>query len=101
MNRPVQQYYEFDQYRLGTTERLLTRSGEVVSLPPKAVELLFALVENHSHLVTKQELIERIWPDSFVEEANLSRNIFLLRKVFNGDGKSFIETYPRRGYRFM
>jgi len=103
MNEQTQRFYLFGEYRIEKTERLLTRQGEVVPLPPKAVELLFVLLENNNHVVTKEELMNRVWADSFVEEANLSRNVFLLRKVLgegrNG-GEKFIETIPRRGYRF-
>jgi len=103
MNQQTRHFYEFGEYRIEKTDRLLTRRGEVVPLPPKAVDLLFVLLENNKHVVTKAELMELVWADSFVEEANLSRNVFLLRKAFGeGDTKSgkFIETIPRRGYRF-
>ena len=103
MNGQTQRFYTFGDYKIEKTERLLTRKGEVVPLPPKAVELLFVLLENNNHIVTKEELMNLVWADSFVEEANLSRNVFLLRKVLgereNGGGK-YIETIPKRGYRF-
>jgi len=103
MNEQTQRFYTFGDYKIEKTERLLTRKGEVVPLPPKAVELLFVLLENNNHIVTKEELMNLVWADSFVEEANLSRNVFLLRKVLgegeNG-GEKYIETIPRRGYRF-
>ena len=103
MSQQTRQFYEFGDYRIEKTERLLMRRGEVVPLPPKAIELLFVLLENNNHVVTKEKLMERVWADSFVEEANLSRNVFLLRKVLDeGEtkGGKFIETIPRRGYRF-
>ncbi len=103
MNEQTQRFYTFGEFKIEKTERLLTRRGEVVPLPPKAVELLFVLLENNNRVVTKEELMNLVWADSFVEEANLSRNVFLLRKVL-GDGKNgdekFIETIPKRGYRF-
>src|SRR5688572_30108967 len=102
MSEHLQHFYEFGEYRIEKKERLLTRRGEVVPLPPKAIELLFVLLENNNHVVNKEELMERVWADSFVEEANISRNIFLLRKVFGENGgEKFIETIPRRGYRFV
>lgn len=102
MNEQTQRFYTFGEYKIEKTERLLTRQGEVVPLPPKAVELLIVLLENNNHIVTKDELMNLVWADSFVEEANLSRNVFLLRKVLGEDknGEKFIETIPRRGYRF-
>jgi DNA-binding winged helix-turn-helix (wHTH) protein len=103
MSEQPRHFYEFGDYRIEKTERLLTRRGEIVPLPPKAVELLFVLLENNNHVVTKEELMERVWADSFVEEANLSRIVFLLRKAFGEgqtEGGKFIETIPRRGYRF-
>ncbi len=103
MNEQTQRFYTFGDYKIEKTERLLTRCGEVVPLPPKAVELLFVLLENNNHIVTKEELMNLVWADSFVEEANLSRNVFLLRKVLGEEkngGEKFIETIPRRGYRF-
>ena len=103
MNEQTQHFYTFGEHKIEKKERLLTRNGEVVPLPPKAVELLFVLLENNNRVLTKVELMNLVWADSFVEEANLSRNVFLLRKVLgegkNGDEK-FIETIPKRGYRF-
>src|SRR5687767_11237686 len=98
MDKQLRHFYEFGDYRIEKTERLLMRQGEVVPLPPKAVDLLFVLLENNNHVVTKEELMERVWADSFVEEANLSRNVFLLRKVLGESetGGKFIETIPRR-----
>ncbi len=104
MNERTQHFYEFGGYRIEREERLLERGGEVIALPPKAVELLFVLLESGGRVLTKDELMSLVWVDSFVEESNLSQNIFLLRKVLgggkNGGGK-FIETIPRRGYRFV
>src|SRR4030095_3972752 len=95
--------YEFDQFRVDTLEGLLWRDGEVVRLTPKAFDMLVLLLENNGHLVRKEELMERIWPDAFVEEANLTNNISLLRKVLNGESgeQHYIKTVPRRGYRFV
>ncbi|MEJ7615486.1 MAG: winged helix-turn-helix domain-containing protein [Pyrinomonadaceae bacterium] len=95
--------YEFGPFRLDAQERLLLRAGESVSLTPKAFDMLLVLVEQHGHLVEKEELFKAVWPDSFVEESNLSSNIALIRKAL-GDGENgqkFIETVPKRGYRFV
>jgi DNA-binding winged helix-turn-helix (wHTH) protein/TolB-like protein/tetratricopeptide (TPR) repeat protein len=103
MTRQENNLYEFGPFRLDAQERVLTRDGEVVPLTPKAVDLLVALVENSGHVLSKDELMKRVWPDSFVEEANLSHHIFTLRKALGEDrsGAKYIETIPRRGYRFV
>jgi DNA-binding winged helix-turn-helix (wHTH) protein/tetratricopeptide (TPR) repeat protein len=94
---------EFEPFRLDPVKRLLWRQGELVALPPKAVDLLLALVEQAGDVVGKQELMDRVWPDSFVEEANLSVNVATIRKVLGNrpDGEPYIETLSRRGYRFV
>jgi Tol biopolymer transport system component/DNA-binding winged helix-turn-helix (wHTH) protein len=81
---------------------MLYRNGEVVSLTPKVVETLVALVERSGEVVSKDELIERLWADTAVEESNLSQNLYILRKTLGNraDGKPLIETFRRRGYRF-
>lgn len=101
MSEQAQCFYEFGEYRIATGERLLKRGGEVVPLPPKAIELL-ALLASNGHVMSKEEFIAHVWTDSFVEEANLSHNVFLLRKALtNGtSGAKFIETIPRRRYSF-
>ncbi len=95
--------YAFDAFRLDLRERALYADGQPVVLTPKAVETLIALVERHGHLVTKDELFQRVWPDAFVEENNLAQNISLLRRVLGegSTGARFIETVPKRGYRFV
>lgn len=103
MNRKTTHSYAFGPFRLDTGERLLFHNDEVIPLAPKAMELLLVLVGNSGHLVEKEELMQRLWPDSFVEEANLSHHIFTLRKAL-GDGVNrvaYIETVPKRGYRFV
>ncbi len=103
MNRAARYVYDFGPYRLDSRERVLLRLGQPVSLSPKIVETLVALLQNAGHLVEKDILIKRVWPDTFVEEANLARNVSYLRKVLgNGDkGREYIETVPKRGYRFV
>jgi DNA-binding winged helix-turn-helix (wHTH) protein/tetratricopeptide (TPR) repeat protein len=93
--------YEFGSYRLDVAERLLLRDGESVLLQPKVFDLLLVLVEQHGHLLDKEELMKRVWPDTIVEEANLTNNISILRKTLGENGERFIETVPKRGYRFV
>jgi Tol biopolymer transport system component/DNA-binding winged helix-turn-helix (wHTH) protein len=98
-----QPIYEFGSFRLDAGERQLLRDGQAVSLTPKAFDLLLTLVEHHGRLMEKEELFKAVWPDSFVEESNLSSNIALIRKALGGGatGERFIETVPKRGYRFL
>jgi serine/threonine protein kinase/pimeloyl-ACP methyl ester carboxylesterase/DNA-binding winged helix-turn-helix (wHTH) protein/class 3 adenylate cyclase len=95
--------YEFGSFRLDPTERLLTRGGLPLALTPKAFDTLLALIENSRHVVTKEELMNRVWPDIFVEETNLAQHISMLRKVLGErpGGGQYIETVPKRGYRFV
>jgi DNA-binding winged helix-turn-helix (wHTH) protein len=95
--------FEFGPFQLDLDDRLLTRAGEVISLRPKATEILVRLVTNAGQLIKKDQLLKEVWPDTFVEESNLSQTIFTLRKAL-GDDRSeprYIETVPRRGYRFV
>ncbi|MCI0339511.1 MAG: winged helix-turn-helix domain-containing protein [Acidobacteria bacterium] len=96
-------FYEFGPFHLDPNERLLLRQGEVVPLAPKAFETLLVLVEHHGHVLCKDELMKIIWPDTIVEEGNLTQHIFTLRRVLGeGHGEQhYIETIPRRGYRFV
>jgi Tol biopolymer transport system component/DNA-binding winged helix-turn-helix (wHTH) protein len=94
--------YEFGPFRIDSVERLLARDGSPVPLAPKVAETLLVLVERAGHLVTKEELLAKVWPDTFVDESNLSQNVFRLRRVLGGDSDAvYIETVPRRGYRFV
>jgi DNA-binding winged helix-turn-helix (wHTH) protein/tetratricopeptide (TPR) repeat protein len=96
-------FYEFGPYRVDVQRSLLLREDKPVPLTPKAFRTLLELVSNSGRVLTKEELIERIWPDSFVEEGNLSQNIFILRKAF-GEAKGehrYIVTVPGQGYRFV
>jgi DNA-binding winged helix-turn-helix (wHTH) protein/tetratricopeptide (TPR) repeat protein len=95
--------YEFGPYRLVAAERLLLRDVNPVPLEPKVFETLLVLVQNSGHLVEKDVLMKEVWPNSFVEESNLSRNISVLRKILNQhpDGHHYIETVQRIGYRFI
>ena len=95
--------YEFGPFRLDSKERLLLRDGQVLTLTPKAFDTLLLLVENSRHVLTKEELMRSLWPDTFVEEANLTNNISILRKVLGEthNGQPYIQTVPRVGYRFV
>jgi len=95
--------YEFGPFRLDVAERLLSRDGEALPLSPKAFDLLLALVERQGRLLGKEELMKLVWPDTFVEEANLSYTISLIRKALGPDAElqQFIETVPKHGYRFI
>ncbi|MGA3039986.1 MAG: tetratricopeptide repeat protein [Bryobacteraceae bacterium] len=95
--------YEFGPYRIDSGERLLHRSGELIPLPPKLADTLLVLVRNAGRMVDKSDLMKAVWPDTFVEEGALTRNISLLRKTLGdtGDQAIYIETIPKRGYRFV
>jgi Tol biopolymer transport system component/DNA-binding winged helix-turn-helix (wHTH) protein len=94
--------YEFDRFRLDVVLLMLYEDEISISLAPKVVETLLALIEKHGQIISKDELMNRLWGDSFVEQSNLTQNIYLLRKTLgNGaDGNPLIETFRRRGYRF-
>ncbi|MBV8673302.1 MAG: winged helix-turn-helix domain-containing protein [Acidobacteriaceae bacterium] len=94
--------YSFGPFRLLPSEHLLLRGDTAIPLAPKSFELLVVLVTRHGQLLTRDELMQAIWPDSFVEEINLTVNISLLRKVLGeqSDGRQYIATVPKRGYRF-
>ena len=91
--------YEFGPFRLDPVERKLWRGNEIVALTPKAFDTLYLLVRNSGRVLEKDDLISFLWPETFVEEGSLTNHIFLLRKAL-GDNP-FIETVPRRGYRFV
>ena len=95
--------YVFGSFRLIPVEHQLLRDGTPIPLPPKTFETLVLLVENSGHLIEKDQLMQTLWPNSFVEEANLTHHIWTLRKALgNGEnGQPYIQTVPRRGYRFV
>jgi len=95
--------YEFGPYRLDAEEKVLVRDGQTVSMPPKDLETLLVLVEKNGHIVGKEELLGKVWPGVFIEEGNLARHVFNLRQVLGEgpDGRQYIETVPKRGYRFV
>jgi TolB-like protein/DNA-binding winged helix-turn-helix (wHTH) protein/Flp pilus assembly protein TadD len=98
---PAKQVYEFGQFRIDPDERLLLREGKPVPLTPKAFETLLALVENSGHVVKKDDLMRRVWPDSFMEEVNLAQNVSAIRRVLGTNGEQYIETVPKLGYRLI
>ncbi len=98
-----ERFYEFGPYRLDASRCLLHRDGETVPLTPKAFDLLLALVEYHGEIISKDELMQRVWPDSFVEDGNLTYNVSVLRKALGerAGEHHYIVTVPGRGYRFV
>ena len=103
MNSDPKVVYEFGPFRVDPDKQVLLREGQPIAVTPKAFETLLVLVRRSREVVTKEELLKAIWPDSFVEEANLTQNIFMLRKAL-GDTEQerrYIVTLPGRGYRFV
>src|SRR5438132_6021444 len=96
-------FYEFCPFRLDPAERRLLRNNQTVPLAPKAFDTLLLLVENSGHLLTKDELMKRLWPETFVEEVNLAQNISAIRRALDdkNGGTQYIETVPKGGYRFV
>ncbi len=103
MNRPPRRFYLFDGFRVDVSERILFKGNREVPLTPKVFDTLLVLLENSSHVLTKKELMQQVWPDSFVEENNLAQNISILRKALGKgkEGEHYIQTVPKRGYRFV
>ena len=95
-------FYEFGPYRLDALNQRLLRSGEPTAITPKTLDLLLLLVRHRERVISKRELMQELWQDTAVEEANLMQQVFVLRKLL-GEGQAggaYIETVPRRGYRF-
>lgn len=99
---PLQRFFEFDSFRVDVIERQLWQDGKVVPLTPKAFDILLVLLENKGNTVGKDELLKKVWADTFVEEGILNRNISTLRKALGDDSheQKFIKTLPKFGYRF-
>ncbi len=99
----TQHLYRFADFELIVDKSALRRGDTLVSMTPKMFDMLVVLVSNHGDIVDKEKLLEEVWPDSFVEEGNIAYNIRQLRKLLGDDAQSpvFIETVPRRGYRFI
>lgn len=92
--------YRFGRFEINVGEGFLLRESEIVPLTPKIFEMLLLLVQNNGRMLSKDEIMDTIWADSFVEETNLTSNISRLRKILHVGGEQFIETFPKRGYRF-
>src|SRR5437667_5410774 len=103
MSEKTRHLYAFGPFHLDAKERLLILDGKPVPLAHKAFEALLMLVENAGRLVDKDDLMRRLWPDTFVEEANVAKHVSLLRKIVSEatNGREYIETIPKRGYRFV
>ena len=103
MPQYLKHFYEFADFRVDPQERVLFREGKPVPLTPKLFDTLLALVEHRNGIISRDDLLKFVWPDSFVEEGNLTQNISMLRKLLgeNPEAPQFIETVPRRGYRFV
>jgi DNA-binding winged helix-turn-helix (wHTH) protein/TolB-like protein len=102
MDAGISNVWQFGEFRLDVNRKVLWYQDNTVPMPLKELEVLAILVRNSGELVTKEELIDQIWGNSFVEESNLSRHVYLLRKTLKelGSAETMIETVPRRGYRF-
>src|ERR1700752_5126190 len=97
----LKELYEFGPFRVDPEKEILARAGEPVPLTPKTFQILLVLVRHSQEVVTKDDLMKAVWPDTFVEEANLSRNIFMLRKALGETHQDhrYIVTVPGQGYR--
>jgi DNA-binding winged helix-turn-helix (wHTH) protein/KaiC/GvpD/RAD55 family RecA-like ATPase len=95
--------YEFGKFRIDPKQRLLMCNGETITLTPKAFDTLMLLVQNSGRVMEKDKMMKALWPESFVEEGNLTQNIFILRKTLGDDqfGNRCIETIPKTGYQFV
>jgi DNA-binding winged helix-turn-helix (wHTH) protein/TolB-like protein/Flp pilus assembly protein TadD len=102
MNTGKSPVFEFGPFVLDASRRVLLHDGTPVALQPKAFEMLLRLVERRDVVLSKDELLSALWPDTFVDEANLSQNIYVLRKALGQEGSdAYIQTVPKRGYRFV
>jgi adenylate cyclase len=95
--------YEFGPFRVDARERRLLRDGELVPLTPKVFDILLVLVQNSGHILSKDEVMKLVWPNTTVEEGNLARNVSTLRKALGESptNHQYVETVPWRGYRFV
>lgn len=101
-NQPSTILYEFGSFRLDPCGRVLLRNQDLIPLSPKAFDTLLVFVEYGGHVLSKNELLSKVWPDTVVEEGNLTQQIYVLRKALGRSSKGifYIETVPKRGYRF-
>src|SRR5262245_18531827 len=103
MSSLTNHFYRFGDFTLDVDQKVLLRQGKPLLLAPKILEALLTLVQNGGRIVDKEELMTRLWPDTFVEESNLTYSIVQLRKTLGDDARRprYIETIPKRGYRFI
>jgi TolB-like protein/DNA-binding winged helix-turn-helix (wHTH) protein/Tfp pilus assembly protein PilF len=103
MSLLISHFYQFGEFTLDADQRVLLRAGKPLAIPPKVFDTLLILVENGGRLTGKDDLMRQLWPDTFVEEANLTYNVQQLRKLLGDDARRprYIETVARRGYRFV
>jgi DNA-binding winged helix-turn-helix (wHTH) protein/TolB-like protein/Tfp pilus assembly protein PilF len=103
MGKQTRHFYEFGAFRIDVANRSLLRNEEVISLAPKAFDVLLVLAQNPGRLLERDELMRILWPDTIVQEDNLTQTIFVLRKALgeSPSGPKYIETIPKRGYRFV
>ncbi|MEP6534963.1 MAG: winged helix-turn-helix domain-containing protein [Bryobacteraceae bacterium] len=98
----IRDFSDFGPFRADVRRRVLLRDGQPVSLPGKAFDVLALLVQNAGTTVAKDDILKAVWPDTFVEEGNLTQTVFLLRKALgDSDSQPYIVTVPRQGYRFV
>ena len=102
MSKETKHFYEFGPFRVDAARQLLLRDGQPVPLTAKAFETLLVLVQHGEQMVCKDELMKQLWPDTFVEESNLTQHISMLRKALGESPQEhrYIVTMPGRGYRF-
>ena len=98
---PSREVYQFGPYCLDASLNRLACGNEPITIPPKSFDLLLLLVRNHQRVIPKAEVMEALWPNTFVDEGNLTQHVYTLRKALGDrpDGRPYIETVPRRGYR--
>src|SRR5262245_21460530 len=103
MSLLINHFYRFGEFTLDADQKVLLRQGKPLLLAPKVLETLLTLVQTSGRIVEKEELMTRLWPDTFVEESNLTYSVVQLRKTLGDDARRprYIETIPRRGYRFI
>src|SRR5260370_17853091 len=102
MSQTVRHLYEFGPFRLDATERLLLRDEQHIPLTPKAFETLLVLVEHGGHVIDKDELMKKVWPNTFFEEVKLSQDASSLRKTLGHEpSENYIQMIPKRAFRFF
>src|SRR6266436_6959598 len=103
MSQAIEHFYRFGEFTVDADQKVLLFQDKPRPLTPKVFDTLLILVENSGRIVKKEELMNRLWPDTFVEEANLTSNILQLRKSLGDNARqpTYIETVARRGYRFI